>query len=139
MLPPLVYSQLTPLNMQQPTSQPHTLRLQGTSNSLSNALAGEEVFDTSRHTNLLLTSLQAAVITGYQLSHMVHIPQRLYIPRTYESGFNKEAAITFAFPGNCGITLDAALRYNVPKVWETESVDCFTMAKKITIRVLVSL
>ena len=69
---------------------------------------------------------------------MTHVPQTLYTPRPYESRFTKEVDISFASPGQCGITLDAALHYNCPKKWETEYLDCFMMAKKITIRILVS-
>ena len=69
---------------------------------------------------------------------MIHIPQTLYVPRPYEANFKKEDSLLFNLPGLIGITLDAALRYNGPMAWETESVDCFMLAKKITIRVLVS-
>ena len=113
---------------------------QHTTSSLSNALGGEEVSATFTQmlSRFFLIILQTAVIAGYQSSHMMHVPQTLYIPRPYEANFMKEASLLFTLPGLIGITLDAALRYNGPKAWETESVDCFRLAKKITIRVLVS-
>ena len=82
---------------------------------------------------------QNAVITGYQLSHMVHVPQALYTPRPYESVFKKEDTILFTSPGKLGVTLDAALRFQGPKEWETEYFACLMTSKKITIRVLVGI
>ena len=129
-----------PLSTVLPMNDTSQLEDQRATNSLSNALGGEEVSSTFAKllSCLFLIILQTSVIAGYQSSHMVHVPQTLYVPRPYEANFKKEANLLFTLPGLIGITLDAALRYNGPKAWETESVDCFKLAKKITIRVLVS-
>lgn len=71
------------------------------------------------------------------MSHMKHVPQALYTPRPHEALFAREPDINFNACGQYGITLDAALRLEGPREWEEELMCCFSMAKKITIRILV--